>query len=161
MGLLVCGGLMEIQTSALILMKFYTHTRPHLFKKVFGAGLTPTHRHWAWGAWNPMSWRTNFWKLFTKQKMFSRLQINPCRVWYLSLLGTKNKRHVNVPMNLAITDSTNLLQLPKAVSHRNSNTKSEELWCAILFNSNWRGAQSDNTYPNSIIWKNLTINWFS
>jgi len=34
--LLVCGGLMEIQTPAPILMKF-----PQLSKEGFGAGLTP------------------------------------------------------------------------------------------------------------------------
>jgi len=43
--LLVCGGLMEIQTPAPIMMKFRTH--PDLSKEGFGAGLTPT---WAWEA---------------------------------------------------------------------------------------------------------------
>jgi len=39
--LLVCAGLMEIQTPALILMKF-THTHPHLSKEGFGQSLTPS-----------------------------------------------------------------------------------------------------------------------
>jgi len=37
---LVCGGLVEIQTPAPIMMKFCTHT-PDLSKEGFGAGLTP------------------------------------------------------------------------------------------------------------------------
>jgi len=44
------------------------HGHPHLSKEGFGAVLTPASSPWACGAWNPKSFRTHFWKLFTKQK---------------------------------------------------------------------------------------------
>jgi len=31
----------------------------------------------SWGAWNSKTWRTQFWKLFVKQMMLSKLQIDP------------------------------------------------------------------------------------
>jgi len=51
---LVCGGFLEIQTTAWILMKFCTHI-PHLPKKGFGEGLTPAPSPLAWGALNTKS----------------------------------------------------------------------------------------------------------
>jgi len=71
---------MEIQTPERILINFC----PHLFKEGFGAVLTPAPTPLGLGAWNSKSWRTDFWKLFTKQKMFNRLQINQGSAGYLS-----------------------------------------------------------------------------
>jgi len=70
--LLVCGVLMEIQTLAPILMKFCTHI-PTCPRKVWPL----PHPPWAWGTWNPISWRTHF--LQNK-----RLQIYPGSAGYLS-----------------------------------------------------------------------------
>jgi len=58
--LLVCGGLMEIQTPALIDLDEIFHAHPHLSKEGFGAGLTPDPSTLGLGAWNPKSWSIHF-----------------------------------------------------------------------------------------------------
>jgi len=80
--LLVCGELMDIQTPAIkILIKFCTHI-PTCPRKVLVLVWPPPPL--GLGGGNHISWRTHFWNCLLKQKMFSRLQINPGSAGYLS-----------------------------------------------------------------------------
>jgi len=61
------------------------HAHPFLSKEGFGAGLTPANSPLGLGDLKTLKAEgTHFWKLFTKQKMFSRLQINLGSAGYLS-----------------------------------------------------------------------------
>jgi len=61
------------------------HTHPHLFKEGFGAGLTPSTSLIL--VWGPETLKAEeyafFEKLFAKQMMFNRKQINPGSAGYL------------------------------------------------------------------------------
>jgi len=64
-------------------------TPPHLSKEDFGAGLTTSPIMAQGGGLTPLNWRTHFLKMFTTQKMFSWVQINPGSTGYLSSLIIK------------------------------------------------------------------------
>jgi len=57
---------------------------PHLSKEGFGVGLTPLLPHLDLGGLIPFQLKATVLKTFTKQKMLTRMQMNPGSAGYLS-----------------------------------------------------------------------------